>query len=181
MDEPIFEHSISACLLFRELIKAKSLIFLKYNICHRKKYSKFKSSKHAPLLLRVGVRLWNFGVGLQLDKTVPNLLHNLGLLHHLDAGVELLVGQRLVVIDAPLLLHLLRGSNEVPDQPDRLPVRGVVAFKAGVDELAEVVEPLAVHSKLPQTAALWPEVDGRGGPTEMGKDKTLNSISSEEK
>ena len=135
--------------------------------CLPKEDCNFKSSKKAALLLRVGVRLGNCSVGLQLDETVSSLLHNLCLLHHVEACVKLSIGQRLL-ITPPLLFHRLCGPNKVADQLDRLPV-GVVAFKAGVDELAEVVKPLAVNSKLLQTVALWPVVDGRRGTTENGK------------
>ena len=142
--------------------------FWRYYICLLKEGCNFKSSKQAAILLRVGVRLGNGSVGLQLDQTVSSLLHNLCLFQHVEAGVKLSVGQRLLI--APfLLLHLLCGPDKVADQLDRLPF-WVVTLKAGVDQLAEVVEPLAVNSKLHQTVALWPVVDGGRGTTEKGKD-----------
>ena len=135
--------------------------------CLPKEDCNFKSSKKAPPLLRVGVRLGNCSVGLQLDETITSLLHNLCLLHHVKACVKLSIGQRLLI--TPLLLfHLLCSPNKVADQLDSLPF-WVVILEAGVDELAEVVKPLAVNSELLQTVALWPVVDGGRGTTEKGK------------
>ena len=137
-------------------------------------YLLFTSSREASLLLRgrVWVRLRNGCVRLELHQTVADQLHNLGRHHHLYAGVELLVAQRLPIA-AAVLLQLLGLADKVANQLERLPVRVRFALEASVNEFAEVVVTLAVNAKLQQTAALGPEVDGRRWTAEKRKCETF--------
>ena len=107
-----------------------------------------------------------------MHQTVADQLHNLGRHHHLNAGVELLVAQRLPIA-AALLLQLLGLADKVANQLERLPVRVRFALEASVDEFAEVVVTLAVNAKLQQTVALGSEVDGRRWTAEKRKCKTF--------
>ena len=78
-----------------------------------------------------------------MEQTAASLLHNLGLLHHVQARLELLVAQRLLVARPLLLLKLFHATNKVANELQRLPVRTFLG-EGGVDEAADVVEPSAL-------------------------------------
>ena len=75
-----------------------------------------------------------------MEQTAASLLDNLGLLHHVQARLELLVAQRLLVARPLLLLKLFHATNKVANELQRLPVRTFLG-EGGVDEAADVVEP----------------------------------------
>ena len=98
-----------------------------------------------------------------MQDAVANLLHQVPLLHHLEAGVEVRL------LDALLLLFLKSSLHKTHQKLACQTWLGGVPFETFVDKIAEKVEILLLEAKVDAQPALLPVESCRSRSTELHK------------